>query len=67
MTDLGTDRIYVFSKDEDGEDEADFFGKSGGGPGQFKVGSEDTRAGGKIKLFARRKRTVKFNQNSEFV
>ena len=24
-------------------------------------------AGGKIKLFARRKRTVKFDQNSEFV
>ena len=44
MTDLGTDRVYVFSKDEDGEDEADFFGKSGGGSGQFKVGSEDTRA-----------------------
>ena len=44
VTDLGTDRIYVFSKDEDGEDEADFFGKSGGGPGQFKVRSEDPRA-----------------------
>ena len=43
MTDLGTDRVFVFFRDDSGEDSADFFGKSGGGPGQFKVRSEDTR------------------------
>ena len=44
MTDLGTDRVFVFFRDDSGEDSADFFGKSGGGPGQFKVRSEDTAA-----------------------
>ena len=39
VTDLGTDRIYVFFKDEDGEDSAEEVGESGGGPLQFKVRS----------------------------